>query len=898
MKTLRRFFTRLFNSAARRAQEERLREEIAEHIALQTAENLRAGLPPVEARRQAMLKFGGIEAMKEDYRAERGMLLIENLVRDIRFALRMLRKSPGFTAVAVATLALGIGANSVVFGILNALILRPLNVPQAESLYGIERGNDKAVNHSYPDYLDLRDRNRSFEDLAAYNVASVGLDTGNNPSGAWLLEVTGNYFDALGVQPYLGRFIHASDERGPNSAPYIVLTYAYWHSHFQDDRSVVGRTVQLNKHPFTILGVAPQEFRGTLSFVFPDFWVPIVNQEQVEGVNVLNERGNHVMLMVLGHLKPGVTPAQAVADLDSIGSDLEKAYPKDDGHMTFTLIRPGLTGDWLGGPLRAFLTGLMLLAGLILLAACANLGSLFAARAADRSREMAVRLALGATRIRILRQLFTEAILISLIGGAVGLWGSILLMQALSVWQPLPTAPLQIPVTPDANVYAVALLLSLASGFLFGAVPVRQVLHTDPYQVIKSGLTGTVGRRITVRDLLLVAQIAICAVLVTSSMVAVRGLMRSLHSSFGFEPRNAMLVETALSVAGYTADKAPAMQKRMIDALETIPGVKSVGSVDRLPLYYGANSVNVFTDKTTDLRPANAAAEAVIYNISPEYFDAAQTTLLAGRTLTWHDDKNAPRVAVVNREFASKIFGSATSALHGYYKAKDGSRIQVVGIVEDGKYGSLSEDPQPAMFLPVLQSPSTLMCLVVRSNGPSNGSDSNGVSLNNNTQQLVAAIKSKLTDLDAGLPFTIRTWNQELESALFPSRMATLSLGVLGVLGAMLSVTGIFGLAAYSVSKRKRELGIRMALGAQPKEVLQAALGRPFKLLAFGSVAGLLLGILASRVLASIVYQATPRDPLVLAGVVVAMALLGLLATWIPAQRALSLDPVILLRED
>jgi predicted permease len=883
MRSLRRFFTRLANLATRPAQDERLREEIEEHIALETAENLRAGLSPIEARRQAMLKFGGVEAMKQDYRAEGGLQLIENLMRDVRFALRMLRKSPGFTAVAVVTLAVAIGANAVVFGVLNALILRPLNVPQAESLWGIERGSDKAVNQSYPDYLDLRDRNRSFDDLAAYNVTLAGLDTGNNPSSAWILEVTGNYFDALGIHPYLGRFFHGADEHGPNSAPDIVLTYAFWHSHFQDDPSVVGRAVQLNKHPFTILGVSPPEFRGTLLFVFPDFWVPIVNQEQVEGENVLNARGKRGILMVLGHLKVGITPSQAVADLNSIGSYLEKTYPKDDGQMTFSLTRPGLTGDWLGGPLRAFLTGLMLLAALILLAACANLGSLFAARAADRSREVALRLALGAGRLRILRQLFTEAVLISLVGGAVGLWGSVALLRALSVWQPLPTAPLQVPVHADANVYGVALLLSLASAFLFGAVPVRQVLHTDPYQVIKSGSTGTVGRRITIRDLLLVVQIAICAVLVTSSLVAVRGLVRSLHSNFGFEPKNALLVETALSMAGYSADRAPAMQKRMIDALETIPGVKSVGLVDRLPLYYGANSSNVFTDKTTDRRPANAAAEAMIYNISPEYFHAARTSLLAGRTLSWHDDKNAPPVAVVNREFASKIFGSATDAM-GKYFWRDGTRIQVVGIVEDGKYASLAEDPQPAMFLPILQSPSTQVCLVVRSDG--------------DPQQLAAAIKSTVQGLDAGLPFDIRTWDHELESALFPSRMATLSLGVLGVLGAMLSITGVFGMAAYSVSKRLRELGIRMALGAQRKEVLQAALGRAFKLLAFGSAAGLLLGILASRLLASIVYQATPRDPLVLAGVVLAMLLLGLLATWIPAQRALSIDPVILLREE
>jgi predicted permease len=860
-----------------------LEEELRSHIQHRADDLLRSGLPRAEAERRARIEFGGHVRYKEESREAAGGTFIESLIQDVRFALRMLRKSPGFTAVAVVTLAVAIGANAVVFGVLDALILRPLNVPQPQSLYGIERGNDQAVNQSYPDYLDLRDRNRSFDDLAAYNVTGVGLDTGNNPSSSWILEVTGNYFDALGIQPYLGRFFHSSDEHGPNSAPYIVLTYAFWHTHFQDDRGVVGRTVQLNKHPFTILGVAPAQFRGTLVFVFPDFWVPIVNQEQIEGVNVLNARGNRGILMVLGHLKAGVTPAQAVADLNSIGSYLEKTYPKDDGQMTFSLTRPGLTGDWLGRPLRAFLTGLMLLAGLILLAACANLGSLFAARASDRSRELAVRLALGAGPARILRQLFTEAVLISLIGGAVGLWGSVWLLRVLSVWEPLPTAPLHIPVNPDANVYAVALLLSLASAFLFGAVPVRQVLHTDPYQVIKSGSTGAVGRRITIRDLLLVVQIAICAVLVTSSMVAVRGLVRSLHSSFGFEPRNAMLVETALNMAGYSGDALPTMQKRMVSALETIPGVKSVGLVDRLPLYYGANSTNVFSDKTSDLRPANAAAEAMIYNISPAYFDAAGTTLLAGRALTWHDDKNAPRVAVVNREFASKIFGSATNVVGRYYKS-NGSRIQVVGIVEDGKYASLAEDPQPAMFLPILQSPSSQACLVVRSN--------------TDPQQLTAAIKSTVQNLDAALPFEIRTWNQELESALFPSRMATLSLGVMGVMGAMLSITGIFGMAAYSVSKRKRDLGIRMALGAQRKEVLQAALGRAFKLLAFGSAAGLLLGILASRVLAFIVYQATPRDPLVLAGVVLAMAFLGLLATWIPAQRALSLDPLTLLREE
>ena len=886
MRSLRRFLSRLRSFVTQRPDEQRLREEIAEHIALQTADNVRAGLSPVEARRQAMLTFGGVEATREDYRAERRLLFIENSLRDVLFALRVLRKSPGFTATAVVTLALAIGANAVVFSVLNGLILRPLNVPHAESLYLMERGNDKELSYSYPDYLDLRNRNHSFDGLAAYNISQAGLDTGKNPSRAWVFQVSGNYFEVLGIQPYLGRLIHPSDEHGPNSAPYIVLTYAYWHNHFQDDRGVVGRVVQLDKHPFTIIGVTPPGFRGSVLIFSADFFAPLIEQEQADGANLLNDRGNRWIGSVIGHLKVGVTPAQAIADLNAIGSDLQKSYPHQDAQMTFGLAHEGLPGEVFGRALQAFLAALMILAALILLAACANLGSLFAARAADRSREVALRLALGAGRTRILRQLFTEALLISLMGGIAGLWGSVALLHWLSAWQPFPQYPINMPVNPDANVYGVALLLSAASGFLFGAVPVKQVLRTDAYHTIKSGSSGAVTRRLTARDVLLGAQIAICAVLVTSSMVAVRGLARSLRSNFGFEPHNAMLVDTDLSMGGYSGDRVPAMQKHMIDAVQAIPGVASVGMVNIPPLQPACCSEsNIFTDETADLRPSNIAAAAITFSISPEYLHTARTPLLAGRDLTWRDDQNAPRVALVNQLFANKLFGSAKSALGRYYKMDGGTRIQVVGIVEDGKYSpNIAEVLRPATFLPIMQSPSTETWLVVRSGG--------------NPRQLAEAIRSKLRNLDPGLPTFVQTWSQAMDGALFAPRMAALSLGVLGVIGAMLAATGIFGMAAYSVSKRLREFGIRMALGAQRKEILQAALGRACKLLAFGSTAGLLLGILASRVLASIVYQATPRDPLVLTGVVIAMALLGLLATWIPAQRALSIDPAVLLREE
>jgi len=837
-----------------------------------------------QAAAQTAQRAVGSEPLREQHGREVWQWPAMEFFRgDVRFAMRQLRKSPGFTITAVVTLALAIGANAVVFGVLNALILRPLKVPQAESLFVIQHGSDEW--HSYPDYLDLRRRNRSFSDMAAWAISQAGLDTGKDPSNVWAYETSGNYFDVLRIEPYLGRFFHESDEHGPNSAPFVVLSYAYWHSHFQDDRSVIGRVVRVNKHPITILGVAPPGFRGTVLFFSSDIFIPIVNHEQLSGERMLTARGTRWMFELVGRLKPGVTPAQVAADLNSVDSYLKNTYPREEDNGPYTLARPGLHGDFLAGPMRAFLTGLMLLSGLILLAACANLGSLFAARAADRSREVALRLALGSSRNRILRQLFTESVLLSLAGGATGLLASVLLLRQLSAWQPFSQFPIHVPVSPDASVYGVALILALASGILFGVVPVRQILRANPYEIVKTGSAGAFGRRITVRDVLLVFEVAICVVLVTSSMVAVRGLIRSMHRSLGFDPRNTLLVDTDLKAAGYTGDRVAEAQRRMIDSIQAVPGVDFVGSVNYPPLEIPTTwKTLVYTDTSEDLSPSNAAAEPNMFNISPDYFRASGTSILAGRAFTWRDDTKAPRVAVVNREFASKILGSVSEAVGRYFKMRDGTRVRVVGLVEDGKYNSLTEDRKPAVFFPLLQSPASWIWLVVRSSRA--------------TQELTADLRSVLRGNDPEMVWNIRPWSTELGGALFPSRIATISLGVLGMMGAMLSITGIFGMAAYSVSKRFKELGIRVALGANRKEVLQAALGRSLKLLAIGSGVGLVLGLFATRLLAFIVYQATPRDPVVLVGVVLTMTALGLFATWIPAQRALSINPLTLLRED
>jgi len=858
-------------------------DEIRSHIELRAEDLERAGVPRAEAERRARIEFGGQERVKDDAYQAMGGNFFDTLQQDVRFGVRMLRKSPSFTVLAVLTLALAIGANAIVFGIMNGLVLRPLNVPHSENLYGTAYGVDPGF-QSYPNYLDLRDRNHSFEDLAAFNFAFVGLDAGGNPTRANGFSTTGNYFDVLQLHPYLGRFYSRADERGPNSAPYLVLSYGYWHSRFQDDRNVIGRMVQVNKHPFTIIGVAPPEFHGTLMFISVDFFMPIVNQPEVDGQSLDTRGTTHGIFEAFGHLRPGVTPAGALADVNAVGAYLERTYPKEFGQKEAWLGRVGLTS--FADPIHEFVIGLTVLAGLILLAACANLGSLFASRAADRSREVALRLALGSSRKRILRQLLTEAILISIIGGIVGLLCSVGLLRELSTWRPFPYAPIHLPVTPDVKVYIVALLLALVSGFLFGIVPVRQVLRANPYEIVKAGSGARLGRRMTVRDVLLVGQIAVCAVLVTASMVAVRGLVRSLHSDVGFDPQHSMLVGTNLTQAGYSDAQFAATQKRMIQAVETIPGAEYVGLVNNYaPLCAGAGSrVSVFKEETTDLRPANSAIDPFRYDVSPEYFHAASTTLLAGRDLTWHDDKDAPNVALGNRQFAERMYGSVENAVGRYFKFLDGTRVQIIGVVADGKYLSLTEAPEPAIFGPFLQAPTSESHLVVRSS--------------RDPQQLAADIRTQLHGIDSGLPVDTNTWASQLDVVLFPARMATLALGVLGMMGAILSITGVFGMAAYSVSKRLRELGIRIALGGRRKEILHTALGRAFQLLAVGSLAGLVLGILATRVLAYVVYQATPRDPLVLAGVVIAMALLGLLATWIPARRALSVDPLILLREE
>jgi predicted permease len=810
---------------------------------------------------------------------------MHNFLQDLRFAIRQLRKSPGFSLTAVLTLTMAIAANIVVFSVFNALILHPLPVPEANRLYQIQNADAMDITMSYPDFRDLRNRNQTFSGMADVRFMRMGVDVNGLAQAVWGNEVSGDYFNLMGIQPFLGRFLTPADDAKVNGSQVMVLSYAAWKVRYGGDPEIVGKTVRLNKIPYTVVGVAPKGFAGTERFLWPELWVPITDEPQIEGYNWMENRGNHNAWLV-GRLKSGVTVQQASADITRIANQLAKEYPGTDKGNVFRLTKPGLLGDALGGPVRAFLAGIMAMAALVLLAACANLGGLFSARTADRSKQLGIRIAIGSSRGRILRQLLAESVVVSFLGGLAATLTAKLLLTGLSQWHPRTELPAQFLVEPDALVYVFAALLAIATGMIFGAIPARQIWKTDPNQTMKSaGAAVRRKGRFALRDLLLVVQIALCCLLVTASFVALRGLNRTFTLPLGIQPEGVTIATLDTNLGGYTgANAQQQVQKRLLDAAARIPGVTAAAYSDTTPLSVNQSTNAIFAPGTTDFSIANSKFGAKYYEISPNYFTAAGTRLLSGRTFTDHDDAQAPNVAIVNQTFARKLFG-ATDAVGKRYPTSPGKQTEIVGVVEDGKYQSLTEDPAPVVFWPIAQSPDNDTVLIVRSNRPQS--------------EMVPALRQAIASVDPGLPtFVLGPWSDELSLVTFPARAATIALGVLGGLAVMLAVTGIFGLASYTVSKRMRELGIRVALGAAQRQVLRAALQRTATLLAIGSVAGLALGIAAGKLLASIVYQAQASDPLVIAAVAATMAFIGLISAAIPAQRALSVDPARLLRDE
>jgi predicted permease len=802
------------------------------------------------------------------------------LLQDLRYAVRMLAKNPGFTLIAILTLALGIGANTVVFSVVNALLLRPLSVERPNELAFLESQNGPS--QSFPNYRDLRDRNRTFAGLIGYRIAPMELETHDHADRIWGYLATGNYFDVLGVQPALGHFFKQSDDLHPGDSPYAVLSYSAWQSRFGADPAIVGKTIRINRHPYTVLGVAPHEFHGTELFYWPEVWVPMMMEPQIEVGNAWLDNRMTWNTFVIGRIKPGVTPAQAGADLNTIAAELSRQFPMENDRLHFKLSKPGLIGDFVGAPARAFTLGVLLLAALVLLAACTNLASMLTARATDRQREFAIRLAIGADRGRVLRQLLTETLLLALAGGGAGLLLATVLTDALSHWRAPLDFPMQYDISLDWRVFLFALMGSLIAGGLFGSAPAWRASKSDPNLVLR-GASTTWGRgRFALRDILVVVQVALCFVLVSASLLSLRGLQQALKMNLGFEPQQVSLVAFELGLAGYSEDRGRAFQRQALESIQRLPGVQSAAYSNSIPLSIDQSHTGVFPAGTGETRPSDRVPVAY-YQVSPGFFATLGTKLLGGREFSWHDDKNAPPVAIVNAAFAKRVLHPGNPVGQRFRGGRTWPYTEVIGLVEDGKYETLTESRQPVVFWSILQSYNSTTTLEVKSSVP--------------PLQMVGEIRQAIARLDPELPiYGAGPLQQMLGFAFFPTQAAAIALSSFGVLAIVLAATGIHGLAAYAVSRRTREIGVRMALGARPVQVLRLVLGKTTLLLVVGSAFGLTLALATGQVIASVVYGAQPRDPLVMLSVWGSIALIALSAAWSPARRATRVDPLVALR--
>lgn len=814
-----------------------------------------------------------------------------NLLQDLRFALRQMRRAPGFALAAILILGLGIAANVIVFGVLQALILQPLDVPRPDRVLTFAPRPGSYPVAAFAEVRDVRDADTVFSGVAAEAISIFALEANGVTHPAWGNEVSGQYFEVMGVQPFLGRLLNRADDDHPGAAEVAVLSWPAWKNSFAADPQIVGKIIRLGKHPYTIVGVTPEGFCGTVKFLQPELFVPMANQASLDGVDWLENRLSKNVFPIV-RLKDGVTRAQAQQELNAIAARIRHEHPREEDGLAFWLAPSGLIGDFLGAPARRFMAGIMLLAGIVLLAACANLGSLFAARTADRTREIAIRLAIGSTRWRIVRQILLEALVIALLGGACACALAWTTLTGLAQWHPPTDYPMRFLVYPQPSLIVMAFLTSVFAGMVFGVMPLRAIFRADPNDAIKSGASQSApGKgwrtRWSLRDVLLAAQIALCCVTVTAAFVSLRGLRRTLTMQLGFNPANATLTKFDLASAGYTGAAAEQLQRKILDTVTRLPGVQAAAYADTTPLAE-TQTIPVYTQQTSDFRPSNKAFDTFLYNVSPGYLKTAETPLLEGRNLRLSDSQDVPRVAVVNRLFAQHLFGTE-HAIGRYFRNSAGVPVQVVGLVADGKYFLPSEDPSEAVFLPLLQNPSASVSLVVRTRP-----DASGVT----ATAMAATVRKTVHDFDPAILIRLSdTWQGTLRLSFFPSEVATVTLGLFGAFGLLLSIAGTFGLASHTVSKRLRELSIRVALGAQAKQVLSAALGSMLVLLATGSAVGMLLGLATSQVLSHIVYQASARDPLVLAAVAFTILFTGMLAVAGPVRRALQVDPGTLLRE-
>jgi len=808
------------------------------------------------------------------------------LRHNLTFAFRRLRLSPGFTAAAIVTLALGIGANSTVFSLVNAVVFRPFGVERQSELVSFNMRTSKAQfpTLSYPDYKDYRDRNTVLSGLAMYRTVPVSVSrSGAKNARMWGYEVSGNYFDMLGVQAIRGRVLHPEDDVKRGGHPLAVISYSCWQARFGGDPDIAGKQVKIGGLDYTIVGVTPPPFIGTELIYTPEIFVPLAMAEQIEQSKWIDDRGDSNGL-VIGRLKPGVSLKSAEAAVNTIATALGREHPKDDAGVSIVLSPPGMAGNFLRGAITGFSAVLMVVAGMVLLIACVNLASLLLARASDRRKETAIRLALGASRGQLVRQLLTESLMLSIAGGAAGILLAYWLVELVNVWRP----PVDVPVIPhvvmDTRVLLFAGLVSLLTALLFGLAPALQSTRASLVGAIKNEAPSEKLRRFSLRDILVATQVALSVVLLIGSILVVRSLQHALSLNLGFDPQHAAVLSYDFAAQGYDEERGRQFQRRLLEKVRSMPGIETAGIIDGLPLTLNISNNAIFLEGKPEPRAGDVPL-ANAYVITPGYLRAMRTRLVAGRDLNQRDTKDAPRVALVNEAFVRQLLPGVDPVGKRFRHSTTGKWIEIAGVVEDGKYRSLGETPSPTVFESMEQIWIPGQTLVARSPLAET--------------ETVRLLRRAVAELDPSLTvFNDGSLTSALGLALFPAKLVAVVLASFGLLAVVLAATGVYGIMAYAVSRRTREIGIRMALGAAPSEVARVVLTRTAMLLAVGITIGFALAFASGTFFGQILFGISAHDPLTYLCAIALMTAVAFVACWVPARRAIRVDPLTALRAE
>jgi predicted permease len=820
---------------------------------------------------------------------------MRNLWNDLRYAMRTLGKSPGFAVIGIVTLALGMAVNTTIFSVINGILLRPLQVPHAEQLTVLAlQGSDEheLQRFSYPDFLDLRSQSDGFSDLFGYKITLAGLTADGKGENCLIGRVTNNYFSALGVSPAAGRLLLPTEGLAPGADPVMVLGYSYWQKRFAGDKGVVGKQVEVNGRPMTIVGVAPKGFYGTYIVVNMDAYVPLsatISEGLGTPVQETWTRRDLRSLRLMGRLRPGVSLQQARASLNVVAQRIAAQHPDTDKGISIQvypekLARPDPDAD---NTLPKVAIAFMILASLVLVVACFNIANVLLVRATVRQREMAIRAALGAGRERLVRQYLTESLLLAVFGGGAGLVLASWAANFLSSMSLGTELPIQFDFQPDVRVYLFALSAVFLTGLIVGIVPALRVARTDLNAVLHEGGRGSSDgpRRQLTRNTLVVAQVAGSLVLMIVAGLFVRSLGNVQNINLGFDPDHTLNLSLDVYQNGYTEARGREFYRDLQARLSALPGVESVAQAFSVPLGYFSSDDPLYI-AGHPLEPGKQPPSAANDMVSPNYFETLRIPLLRGRVFTNNDSEKSPAVAVINQTLAKKFWPNEDPLGKRFStKAATGPFIEVVGVVQDGKYRDINEDPQPFFYLPLEQHYVSYRTVHVRTSVP--------------PETMALSVEAKIRELAPNLPiFDVQTMRQSLESmnGFLLFRFGAQLTSTLGLLGLILALVGIYSVVSYAAAQRTQEIGIRIALGATRRDILKMVLRQGVGVVGVGLTLGLAAAFAGTRVLADLFVGVKPADPLTFIAVGLLLASVALLACWIPARRATRVDPLVALR--